>query len=45
MLKAREKSLQKGEKDDRKDLKAELSKRGICVRDEDKRQYWRKFNL
>ncbi|MBN3526673.1 DUF308 domain-containing protein [Paenibacillus apiarius] len=41
LLKARDKALHKGEKEDIKDLRAELSKLGITVRDEGKRQYWR----
>jgi hypothetical protein len=45
VLKAREKSLQKGEKDDIKEFKDELSKLGTGVRDEEKHQYWRKYNL
>ncbi|WP_409340705.1 DUF308 domain-containing protein [Paenibacillus sp. MBLB4367] len=41
LLKAREKALQKDEKEDVNDLKRELAKLGIAVREEGKRQYWR----
>ncbi|KZS47191.1 hypothetical protein AWU65_15280 [Paenibacillus glucanolyticus] len=38
---AREKALEMEEKEDAADLRRELSKLGITVRDEDSRQYWR----
>jgi hypothetical protein len=41
LLKARERALDKGDSDDAADLRAELAKLGIVVREEKKRQYWR----
>ncbi|WP_424161188.1 YqeB family protein [Bacillus amyloliquefaciens] len=41
LLKAREKALKQDEKADAKELKAEISKLGITVRDQGSRQYWR----
>ncbi|MEJ3750739.1 hypothetical protein WEI85_46725 [Actinomycetes bacterium KLBMP 9797] len=41
LLKARAKALEKGDGDDAADLRAELGKLGVVVRDEKKRQYWR----
>lgn len=38
---AREKAIAKDEKEDTADLRQELSKLGITVRDKEKRQYWR----
>lgn len=38
---AREKAIGKDEKEDAEDLRRELSRLGVTVRDEDKRQYWR----
>lgn len=38
---AREKAIGKDEKEDAEDLRRELSKLGVTVRDEGKRQYWR----
>ena len=38
---AREKAMENEEKEDAADLRRELSKLGITVRDEGKRQYWR----
>ncbi len=44
VLKARERALDKGDKADSADLRKELSKLGIVVRDEGKRQYWRRVS-
>jgi uncharacterized membrane protein YeaQ/YmgE (transglycosylase-associated protein family) len=41
LLKARARALAKGERDDAAELRAELAKTGIVVRDEHKRQSWR----
>lgn len=41
LLKARERALQNGDKDDVADLRSELARLGVVVRDQDKRQYWR----
>jgi len=41
VLKAREAALKEEEKDDARDLRQELGKMGIIVRDVDKRQFWR----
>ncbi|MED0773615.1 DUF308 domain-containing protein [Bacillus siamensis] len=41
LLKAREKALKQDETEDAKELKAEISKLGITVRDQGSRQYWR----
>jgi hypothetical protein len=38
---ARSKALEGGESDDIKELRAELAKLGVVVKDEKKRQYWR----
>lgn len=38
---ARDKALQGGESDDAKELRAELAKIGVVVKDNKKRQYWR----
>lgn len=38
---ARDKAIGKDEKEDAEDLRRELSKLGVTVRDEGKRQYWR----
>lgn len=45
LLKARDRALQKGEKENVKDLHREIAKLGITVRDEEKRQYWRQHKL
>ncbi|HEU5160950.1 MAG TPA: hypothetical protein VFU43_28390 [Streptosporangiaceae bacterium] len=42
LLKARARALAKGERDDAADLRAELAEIGIVVRDEKKRQSWRR---
>ncbi|MFC0526900.1 YqeB family protein [Phytohabitans kaempferiae] len=42
LLKARAKALEKGEKTDIAELRSELGKLGVVVRDESKRQYWRR---
>ncbi|CAM3641511.1 MULTISPECIES: YqeB family protein [Paenibacillus] len=41
LFEAREKALREDDKDDADDLRRELSKLGVTVRDEGKRQYWR----
>lgn len=41
LLKARARALDKGDGDDVKELRSELAKLGVVVRDEKKRQYWR----
>jgi hypothetical protein len=41
ILKAREKALQKGDREDAQQLRVELGKLGVVVRDEKKRQFWR----
>lgn len=43
LLKARARALDKGDKDDAAELRTELAKLGIVVRDENKRQYWRRL--
>lgn len=42
LLKARAKALEKGDSSDVAELRGELAKLGVVVRDEDKRQYWRR---
>ncbi len=42
LLKARAKALEKGDKIDIVELRAELGKLGVVVREEAKRQYWRR---
>jgi len=42
LLKARAKALEKGEKTDIVELRTELAKLGVVVREEAKRQYWRR---
>jgi hypothetical protein len=42
LLKARAKALEKGDKTDVAELRAELAKLGVVVREEAKRQYWRR---
>jgi hypothetical protein len=42
LFKARELALEKGNKDDVTELRGELAKLGVVVRDEKKRQYWRR---
>lgn len=42
LLRARERALHKDNKDDVADLRKELAKVGIVVREEKKRQYWRR---
>lgn len=44
LLKARAKALEKGDGDDAADLRTELGKLGVVVRDENKRQYWRRVH-
>jgi hypothetical protein len=41
LLKARDKALKNGDQDDVDELRAELAKLGVVVRDQAKRQYWR----
>ncbi len=41
LFEAREKALREDDKDEADDLRRELSKLGVTVRDEGKRQYWR----
>jgi len=41
LLQAREKALERNDKDDVAALRAELAKHGVVVRDEGKRQFWR----
>jgi hypothetical protein len=43
LLKARAKALSKGERADLAELRAELARLGVVVRDERKRQYWRRI--
>jgi hypothetical protein len=45
LLKARARALAKGERDDAAELREELAKTGIVVRDENKRQSWRSTGL
>lgn len=40
-LQARQRALEKGDKHDARDLRAELAGLGVVVRDEKKKQYWR----
>ncbi len=40
-LQARQTALEKGEKNDLRDLRAELARLGVVVRDENKKQFWR----
>jgi hypothetical protein len=42
LLKARAKALEKGDKSDAVELRGELGKLGVVVREEAKRQYWRR---
>jgi hypothetical protein len=42
VLKAREQALRKGEHDDAAELRTELGKLGVVVREEQHRQYWRR---
>ncbi|MQA88121.1 MAG: hypothetical protein GEV03_26755 [Streptosporangiales bacterium] len=42
LLRARARALGKGDKDDAAELRAEVSKLGVVVRDENNRQYWRR---
>jgi hypothetical protein len=42
LLKARAKALEKGDKTDIAELRTELAKLGVVVREEAKRQYWRR---
>lgn len=42
LLKARSKALEKGDRTDIVELRAELAKLGVVVREEAKRQYWRR---
>ncbi|BCB86249.1 YqeB family protein [Phytohabitans suffuscus] len=42
LLKARQKALEKGDRTDIGELRAELGKLGVVVREESKRQYWRR---
>lgn len=41
LLKARQKAMQNGDKDDVTELRSELARLGVVVRDEGKRQFWR----
>lgn len=41
LLRARAEAITKSSKDDARDLRAELARLGVVVRDEQKRQYWR----
>lgn len=41
VLKARQRALEKGEKEDAAELRDELGRMGVVVRDEEKKQYWR----
>lgn len=41
LFKAREKALNNGDQEDVAELRAELAKLGVVVRDQEKRQYWR----
>jgi len=41
LLKARDRALRKGENRDLAELRTELARLGVVVRDEEKRQYWR----
>jgi cysteinyl-tRNA synthetase len=42
LLRAREKALDKGDDDDAAELRAQLAKLGVVVRDQKERQYWRR---
>jgi hypothetical protein len=42
VLKARARALDRGDKEDAAQLRLELGKLGIVVRDEGKRQFWRR---
>jgi hypothetical protein len=42
LLKARARALARGDKEDVADLRAELAKLGLVLRDQNKRQYWRR---
>jgi hypothetical protein len=44
VLKARSAALEKGEQKDVAELRDELGKLGVVVRDQDKRQYWRRVS-
>ncbi len=41
LLRARDRALQKGDDDDVTDLRRELARLGVVVREDNKRQYWR----
>ena len=43
VLRARQKALDKGEREDAEQLRAELGKLGLVIRDEKKRQFWRRY--
>jgi len=43
VLKARQKALDKGEREDAEQLRTELGKLGLVIRDEKKRQFWRRY--
>ena len=43
VLKARAKALHKGDREDAEQLRVELGKLGLVIRDEKKRQFWRKY--
>ncbi|WP_116948666.1 YqeB family protein [Jiangella endophytica] len=45
VLKARAVALEKGEQTDLAELREELGKLGVVVRDQDKRQYWRRARI
>lgn len=45
VLKARSVALEKGEQRDLAELREELAKLGVVVRDQDKRQYWRRARI
>ena len=42
LLKARARALDKGDGDEAVQLRADLARLGVVVRDENKRQYWRR---
>ncbi|RLP95003.1 hypothetical protein [Micromonospora sp. CV4] len=41
LLRARERAIQRDRRDDARELRRELGRIGVVLRDEDKRQYWR----
>jgi hypothetical protein len=45
LFKARDRALRRGDGEDAADLRAELARLDLVIRDEDKRQYWRRTGV